>query len=68
MSNQITRKIGVEVEDTFYSKEEIIRMDFNSLKMFLSFIEDVKTLDKICQWHSEEAVDYSQELQRTLNY
>ena len=60
-------KVGIEIEDEFISKEEIQEMTMSEVKMVLSFIESEKELMKLAIWHSEEAIDYVQELLRTCN-
>jgi hypothetical protein len=60
-------KLGVEIDGTFVSKEEVQSMSLNEFKMLGSFLGE-KELFKVAKWHSESAQQYVEEVLNSCQY
>lgn len=66
-NSTISKRIGIDLEGEWYSKEEVKNMNFQDFKMFASFFSD-KDFEKVCAWYGEKGIQHRDEILRSCNY
>lgn len=72
-SNSKNFRYGITVEDEFYSKEDIEKMDITQCKMLMAMCESMKDIKRVLSWKREDDVfgileSYVNNLEISMNY
>lgn len=46
------KSLPIEIDENFYSKNQIQKMDFDNIKMLIGFTNSERILEKIRNWRS----------------
>lgn len=56
IGNNRNFRLGITIEDTFYSREEIKELSIEEAKMMMSQCENLKDCERIVNWKSEQDI------------